>query len=70
VLFIIASTSDIGIGFRHLLPIFPILYILIGLITALTRDKRLSTLVPLFTRGMGLELVGSTPKSKKGIYLK
>jgi len=27
-LFIIASTSDIGIGFRHLLPIFPMLYIL------------------------------------------
>jgi hypothetical protein len=30
VLFIIASTSDIGIGFRHLLPIFPMLYILIA----------------------------------------
>ena len=30
VLFIIASASDIGIGFRHLLPIFPMLYILIG----------------------------------------
>jgi hypothetical protein len=30
VLFIIASASDIGIGFRHLLPIFPMLYILIA----------------------------------------
>ena len=30
VLFVIASTSDIGIGFRHLLPIFPFLYILIA----------------------------------------
>jgi hypothetical protein len=30
VLFLIASTSDIGIGFRHLLPIFPMLYILIA----------------------------------------
>ena len=30
VLFVIASTSDIGIGFRHLLPIFPMLYILIA----------------------------------------
>ena len=30
VLFMIASTSDIGIGFRHLLPIFPMLYILIA----------------------------------------
>ena len=30
VLFGIASTSDIGIGFRHLFPIFPMLYILIG----------------------------------------
>jgi len=30
VLFIIAATSDIGIGFRHLFPIFPMLYILIA----------------------------------------
>ncbi len=30
VLFVVASTSDIGIGFRHLLPIFPMLYILIA----------------------------------------
>jgi hypothetical protein len=30
VLFVIASTSDIGIGFRHLMPIFPMLYILIA----------------------------------------
>ena len=30
VLFVIASTSDIGIGFRHLFPIFPLLYILIA----------------------------------------
>ncbi|HEX4067418.1 MAG TPA: glycosyltransferase family 39 protein [Acidobacteriaceae bacterium] len=30
VLFIIASMSDIGIGFRHLFPIFPMLYILIA----------------------------------------
>ena len=30
VLFIIASTSDIGIGFRHLFPIFPMLYIMIA----------------------------------------
>ena len=30
ILFIIASTSDIGIGFRHLFPIFPMLYILIA----------------------------------------
>ena len=29
-LFVIASTSDIGIGFRHLFPIFPLLYILIA----------------------------------------
>jgi Dolichyl-phosphate-mannose-protein mannosyltransferase len=29
-LFVIASTSDIGIGFRHLMPIFPMLYILIA----------------------------------------
>ena len=64
-LFIIASTSDIGIGFRHLLPIFPTLYILIGLITALTRDKRLSTLVPLFTRGMRLELGRLNTKIEK-----
>jgi hypothetical protein len=30
VLFVIASTSDIGIGFRHLFPIFPMLYILVA----------------------------------------
>ena len=30
VLFVIASTSDIGIGFRHLMPIFPLLYILLA----------------------------------------
>jgi Dolichyl-phosphate-mannose-protein mannosyltransferase len=30
VLFIIAATSDIGIGFRHLFPIYPMLYILIA----------------------------------------
>ena len=30
VLFLIACSSDIGIGFRHLLPIFPMLYILIA----------------------------------------
>lgn len=30
VLFLIASMSDIGIGFRHLFPIFPMLYILIA----------------------------------------
>ena len=30
VLFVIASTSDIGIGFRHLFPIFPLIYILIA----------------------------------------
>ena len=30
VLFVVASTSDIGIGFRHLLPIFPLLYILLA----------------------------------------
>jgi hypothetical protein len=30
VLFLVASTSDIGIGFRHLMPIFPMLYILIA----------------------------------------
>jgi hypothetical protein len=41
VLFIIASTSDIGIGFRHLLPIFPMLYILIaGCITHLVSQNQ------------------------------
>lgn len=41
VLFIIASTSDIGIGFRHLLPIFPMLYILIaGCVTHLVSQNR------------------------------
>jgi Arc/MetJ-type ribon-helix-helix transcriptional regulator len=41
-----------------------------GLIIALTRDKRLSTLVPLFTRGMRLKIGRLNTKSKKGIYLK
>ena len=41
VLFVIASTSDIGIGFRHLLPIFPPLYILIaGCAIHLVREQR------------------------------
>jgi hypothetical protein len=41
VLFIIASTSDIGIGFRHLLPIFPMLYILIaGCVSHLVSQNR------------------------------
>jgi hypothetical protein len=41
VLFVIASTSDIGIGFRHLLPIFPVLYILIaGCAVHLVRQHR------------------------------
>jgi hypothetical protein len=41
VLFIIASTSDIGIGFRHLLPIFPMLYILIaGCASHLVKQNR------------------------------
>jgi hypothetical protein len=40
-LFLIASTSDIGIGFRHLLPIFPMLYILIaGCVVHLARQSR------------------------------
>jgi hypothetical protein len=44
VLFLIASTSDIGIGFRHLLPIFPMLYILIaGCVTHLaSRNRKLA----------------------------
>jgi hypothetical protein len=44
VLFVIASSSDIGIGFRHLLPIFPMLYILIaGCATHLVnRNRRLA----------------------------
>ncbi len=41
VLFLIASTSDIGIGFRHLLPIFPMLYILIaGCVVHLASQNR------------------------------
>ncbi|ADV84967.1 phospholipid carrier-dependent glycosyltransferase [Terriglobus saanensis] len=41
VLFVLASTSDIGIGFRHLLPIFPMLYILIaGCATHLVHRNR------------------------------
>jgi hypothetical protein len=41
VLFIIASTSDIGIGFRHLLPIFPMLYFLIaGCVSHLVSQNR------------------------------
>ena len=41
VLFVVASTSDIGIGFRHLLPIFPMLYILIaGCAVHLVRQNR------------------------------
>jgi Dolichyl-phosphate-mannose-protein mannosyltransferase len=41
VLFVIASTSDIGIGFRHLMPIFPMLYILIaGCATYLVNKNR------------------------------
>jgi hypothetical protein len=41
VLFLIASTSDIGIGFRHLMPIFPMLYILIaGCVVHLGRQNR------------------------------
>jgi Dolichyl-phosphate-mannose-protein mannosyltransferase len=40
-LFVIASTSDIGIGFRHLLPIFPMLYILIaGCASHLVNENR------------------------------
>ena len=39
VLFLIASTSDIGIGFRHLLPIFPMLYILIAGCVVLWRGE-------------------------------
>lgn len=41
VLFLIASTSDIGIGFRHLFPIFPMLYILIaGCVSHLVAQNR------------------------------
>jgi hypothetical protein len=41
VLFLIASTSDIGIGFRHLMPIFPMLYILIaGCVVHLASQNR------------------------------
>ena len=41
VLFTIASTSDIGIGFRHLFPIFPLLYILIaGCVAYFVAQKR------------------------------
>jgi hypothetical protein len=41
VLFLVASTSDIGIGFRHLLPIFPMLYILIaGCVVHLASQNR------------------------------
>ncbi len=46
VLFVIASTSDIGIGFRHLLPIFPMLYILIaGCAVHLVKENRKLTYV-------------------------
>jgi hypothetical protein len=41
VLFLIASTSDIGIGFRHLFPIFPMLYILFaGCVSHLVSQNR------------------------------
>jgi hypothetical protein len=41
VLFVVASNSDIGIGFRHLFPIFPMLYILIaGCISYLASQNR------------------------------
>ena len=44
ILFLIASTSDIGIGFRHLMPIFPMLYILIAgcVVHLASRNRKLA----------------------------
>ena len=65
ILFTIASTSDIGIGFRHLLPIFPMLYILIaGCATYLVnRNRRL--IYPL--GALLLWQVGTSELSRPGL---
>lgn len=65
VLFVIASTSDIGIGFRHLLPIFPLLYILIaGCVAHLVHQHRkLAYALPIIL----LWQVGSSELSRPGL---
>lgn len=65
VLFVIASTSDIGIGFRHLLPIFPLLYILVaGCVAHLVRQHRkLVYALPIIL----LWQVGSSELSRPGL---
>ncbi len=64
-LFVIASTSDIGIGFRHLLPIFPLLYILIaGCATQLVHEHRkLAYALPMLLFWQ----VGSSELSRPGL---
>ena len=65
VLFVIASTSDIGIGFRHLLPIFPLLYILIAGCAAhlVNRHRKLAYGLALLL----LWQIGSSELSRPGL---
>jgi hypothetical protein len=64
-LFVIASTSDIGIGFRHLFPIFPMLYILIaGCAVHLVKENRKLTYV---LGALLLWQIGTSELSRPGL---